>query len=201
MNINLMPREPLFDRFYHVWLALTILSIIAFAVLCYYVYALETETVQALQERNSEMTRTKEELSQELAAYREREAFWQENEPYYVYRDAVESQGAVSHAWDEILSAMEEALPSGGQIIQVEVTDRVAQGLAVVHSVDGAASFVQRMHDVLLVEDVALEAVNAPEEFAPLHVEGEQASVIRFRLTAAKPEQSDAEDRRPEDEA
>lgn len=183
MNVNLMPREPLFYRFYSVWFVLTIVFILTFAVACYQLYTLELRAAAALQQQNEQMSEAKETLSEELAAYREREAFWEEHEPYYSYQEVVEKQATETIPWDMVLSEMEKALPQGGQVFQLEVTDSVVQGLGAVHSVEGVASFMQHMQEVSLIDEFTLEVVNAPEAFTPLYIEGAEATVFRFRFT------------------
>lgn len=202
MNVNFLPREPLFYRFFYGWVVLAIVLVLTLAIACYQLYALETRTSAALQQQNEQLSETKDELSKELSAYREREQFWEEHEPYYSYQEIVEEQAAKMMPWDTILSDMDKALPDGGQVFQLEVMDRVVQGLGVVHSVEGVASFMQHMQEVSLVEDLTLEVVNAPEEFAPLYIEAEQATIFRFRFSVAEQsEQSEQQNRGVGDEA
>lgn len=201
MNINLMPREPLFYRFFYVWLTLAIVFIIAFAIACYQLYTLEVQAASKLEQQIQQLSATKDELSKEIAAYREREKFWEENEPYYRYQDVVEFQAEQTKEWGRVMSEMEKALPRGGQLFQLEVTDKVVQGLGVVHSVEGVASFMHRMQKAPMVDQFTLEVVNAPEEFAPLYIEQEQATVFRFRFNTEQSEQADNEDRGTANEA
>lgn len=170
------------------------------AYICYELYQLELKATAALEQQNEQLTVTKKELDVELSAYKERKAFWQENKPYFDYQDAAQLQANQTYNWDSLLSAMEDALPQGGQIFHLEVHKRSVQGLGVVHTIDGVAAFMQKMQQDPLVDAFMLEVVNAPKAFAPLYIETEQATVFRFQFKAAEPEQSDSEDGGTSDE-
>lgn len=206
VNINLMPREPLFRRFFYVWLVLTLFALIALAGFAQQLFNKQRAVASQLDKHVEQLSREKKNMATALKKYEQREKSWQKNKPYVAYETVVEqlSQGVLY--WGDILSEMEKVLPDGGALFRLEVTGTTVQGFAVVHSLEGAASFMEKMQGIPYVSGFALETVNTPTEFVPLYVEDEGAHIFRFRFEvevaeAETSESGDADDEAPRDDA
>jgi hypothetical protein len=148
----------------------------------YQLYMMKKEELASIRTEVSSLREKKQQIDEVIA--------WNQNvtqqierlKSVYLYQSFTDGLETIGTKWDAIMQELKLSMPSYGEIVKLNVAGNQLSGMMLVYDLKDIAAFMEKMKTYPNVEDVYVQIVDKPKEFAKLVPNNPNINMVEFSV-------------------